>query len=252
MSRTTRIEVAENPAKKLLKWKSSEGTFQYWDKTLEQNVTVDLPFKFAVLEEKYVSFNGFDEESNTAVWSNEVKDANEMVIVKSGDSVLGEFKKSEWKNVKDSAAFKSANYTQILYAAANFGSGWEICRIMLNKSALTGGILKDKKTGVVFPGQETDGWINFMNNLSKSKGRQAIYDNFIIVNGSKSKKNGAVNFTVPEFDFEPMSQEENEEFNSLAVKVDDYFLNRVISKEIVSNPEKEEVAKPVYDDDLPF
>ena len=30
---------------------------------------------------------------------------------------------------------------------------------------------------------------------------------------------------------------ENEEFNSLAVKVDDYFLNRVISKEIVSNPE---------------
>lgn len=252
MSRTTRIEVAENPAKKLLKWKSSEGTFQYWDKNLEQNVSIDLPFKFAILEEKYVSFNGFDEDSNTSIWSNEVKDANDMVIVKAGDSVLGEFKKSEWKNVKDNPTFKSANYTQILYAAANFGSGWEICRIMLNKSALTGGILKDKKTGVVFPGQETDGWINFINNLSKSNGRQALYDNFIIVNGSKSKKNGAVNFTVPEFDFEKMSQEENEEFNNLAVKVDDYFLNRVISKETALSPESSASPQAVFSDDLPF
>lgn len=226
MSRATRIETVQNPAKKLLKWKSSEGTFQYWDKSIEQNVNVDLPFKFAILEERYVSFNGYDEDAGAGIWSNEVKEKGDMVTVRSGDKVIAEFKKEDWKNVKNNPELSSANYTQILYVAADLGEGWDIYRIMLNKSAFTGGIISDKKTGVQLPGQENDGWMSFIKNLTKQHGRNGVYDRYVIVKGSKSKKNGAVNFSIPVFESEEIDASMLDTFTKMAVTVDDYFLNK--------------------------
>lgn len=250
MSRATRIETVENPAKRLLKWKSSEGTFQYWDKSIEQNVNVDLPFKFAVLEEKYVSFNGYDEDAGAGIWSNEVKEKGDIVTVRSGDKVIAEFKKEEWKSVKDSATLSSANYTQILYIAADLGDGLDIHRIMLNKSALTGGIITDKKTGVKLPGQENDGWIAFVNGLTKQHGKNGIYDNFITVNSSKSKKNGAVNFSIPVYGYEPIDTSILDELTQMAVKVDDYFMNKP-SQVSTPVPASADVAdEPISEDEF--
>jgi hypothetical protein len=40
-----------NPATKFFEWKSNEKTFAYYDKETKTNVSVELPFKFLVLDE---------------------------------------------------------------------------------------------------------------------------------------------------------------------------------------------------------
>lgn len=248
MSRTTRIDSQENPAIKMLKWKSSEGTFQYWDKDLEQNVNLEIPFKFAVLEEKYVSFTGYSESEGKGFWSNEVKDKNQMVQIKCGDKVVKTFKKEDWKNVKNEEVLKGCKYTQILYVASDFEGDWNIYRIMLNGSAFTGGIIKDKKTGVPLPSQENDGWMSFMKQMSKEHGKNALYDRMIVVTGSKPKKNGAVTFMIPEFDSEVLTEEQNEQFNQLAESVDNWFMY-YNNKDIDTKTNEEEAVPFEVDED---
>lgn len=237
MSRTNKIETVDNPASKLLKWKSSEGTFQYYNKNTEENVNIKLPFEFAIIEEKYVSFNGFDSENSTNIWSNEVKNANDKVVVKSGQNILAEFKKSDWKKVKDNSECKEVNYTQILYAVADLGEGNELIRIMLNKGSFHGSILKDKKTNVEFPGQEDDGWIRFLQNTTKKNSTNVIYDYHFKVTNTKTKKNGAVNFTIPVFELgSKVSDSDSQEYDNYSTIVDDYFINKSLSKAEVKEP----------------
>ena len=149
MSRKEKLTTQENPAVRTLTWKSDKATMVYYDKELKENVEINLPFKFAVLEKDYVSFNGYSESLNEGIWSNEVKNKEDVVTVKAGKNILKQFKKEEWKDVKDDPDLKGCNYTQISYIAAQLDGDDEekIYRIMLNKASFGGGITTDKKTG---------------------------------------------------------------------------------------------------------
>ena len=62
---------SKNPAKKFLSWKSEEKCFAYYDKEKEENVIIDLPFKFVILEH-YHTVKGWNDASESGIYSNEV------------------------------------------------------------------------------------------------------------------------------------------------------------------------------------
>lgn len=229
MSRTTEINELYNPAKGTIQWKSESSSFCMYDKNTKTNVELKKPFKFVVLEKDYVSFNGFNEEAYKGFWSNEVKNADDLVSVRLGNDVVKTFKKSEWKGtkteagMKDDPALKGCKYTQVLYIATKLEDDDkpEIYRLLLSGGAFTGGVSINKKTGKEDEGQEQDGWIRFAGSLTG--GRNGVYNYEFSVSKSKSKKNGAVTYTIPVYEAEFLEEGDKEIYNKMACTVDEWF-----------------------------
>ena len=57
---------SSNPTAKFLEWKSEQKKFAYYDKEQKQNVFVDLPLTFLVLEE-YHTVRGFSDSDQTGI-----------------------------------------------------------------------------------------------------------------------------------------------------------------------------------------
>jgi len=227
MSRVEQSSLQKNVASKMLQWKSVDAAMSYYDKDSKENVTLPLPFEFVVLLKDYVSFNGFHEATNKGFWSNEVKNPNDMVHIRCGNDIVKSFKKSDWKTVKELPELKGCKYTQIAYVSATLPEDDEpqIYRIMLNGASLTGGITVDKKTGKEHADQETDGWIRFTNKLCKTDANM-LFKVSVVINGSKSKKNGAVNYTLPVFEakeLDPDDKETNDLYEVQYKQVLDWF-----------------------------
>lgn len=254
MSRLSQEDLKENPAKRTLQWSSQEEKFKYYNKDTKENVFVDLPISFVVLEKDYVSFSGFSDERQNGFWSNEVKNPTDKVIVRCKNEIVSTFLKQEWNqkdktktSFKDLPELKGCNYTQVLYVAMKLEDDTtpQIYRLLLSKSSFSGGVTIDKKTGKEHSGQEKDGWIRFLN--SCVGGRNAVYQNVFSVVDSKVKKNGAVSYTIPVFSAEPL--ESGSEYDAMAKEVEEWF------KYYNAKPKEEtpvlEEATTEYNEDLP-
>ena len=60
-----------NPALKFLEWSSKYKCFKYYDKEKGENVKVELPLKFVILEH-YHTVKGWNDASESGIYSNEV------------------------------------------------------------------------------------------------------------------------------------------------------------------------------------
>lgn len=61
-----------------------------------QKITSELPMEFAILDKDYTMFRGFNKETNTNVYSNEVKDRNEIINIRNKNGVLFSFTLAEY------------------------------------------------------------------------------------------------------------------------------------------------------------
>ena len=259
MSRLTQDELRENPAKRTLQWNSEHEKMFYYNKDTKEKVYIDLPLDFVVLEKDYVSFNGFSDKKQKGFWSNEVKNSTDIVTVKCGNEIVATFKKENWNPkdksklaYRDKPELDGCNYTQILYVSAKLEEDTkpQIYRIMLMKSPLSGGILKDKE-GKELPGQEKDGWIRFIS--SCAGGRNAVYQNKFSVSDSKVKKNKAISFVIPVYTATPL--EDGSEYNEMAKEVEEwfkYYNSKPTEQPVLATVEAEEETKEEYADDVPF
>ena len=109
--------VPENPCKKWIDFKSDEGKFYYFDKTIGEkgkNVEVPMPIYFSVLDELSV-ITGFNKRHDCGIISNEVSSVkNEILRVrtfKGGESVTGYY-----ADVKDSIVAMGGKFTKSVYA----------------------------------------------------------------------------------------------------------------------------------------
>lgn len=247
MSRLKPDDHRDNPAKGFIQFKSEKGFFIY-DKDKKEDIVIEYPFRFVVLEKDYNSYTGFSEERGKGFWSNEVKNSTDLVELKCGNETVAEFQKQDWnpkdktkEAVKDRPELSGCNYTQILYIACKLEGDdkEEIYRLGLMKSALSGGILTDKKTKEELPGQEKDGWIRFLSSL---KDRNAAYKYSFTVNRTKSKQNGAVKFNIPVFEATLMETEEGASYNEMAQITDDWFkwYNSKGTKQLVAQGNEED------------
>jgi hypothetical protein len=77
-----------NPAAKFVKWKGGDeqGWFEYYDKEILdpklRNVKIDLSEGFIVLDRDLFSVTGFDDNDNSNIISNEVREVSDRLVIK--------------------------------------------------------------------------------------------------------------------------------------------------------------------------
>lgn len=230
MSRTQQSEILENPCKKFLQWRTIKevivldgdevekikgGTFVWYDKKKEENFPIKLPLRFAILNPDLVTFKGYDEKNKRGVYSNEVKEPEHLVTVKSKKETLLTFRKSEYKVNKDTLKGLGAKYTQSVYIAVAVQGKFEIWNLQLSGAALTGA----NNLETPDPEEKEDGWFAF----TKAH-RSSLYKNFIEVGGFKPKKKGSSKFTIPVYSIgADIEDADSQDLNVLDAELNEYL-----------------------------
>jgi len=107
---------SSNPATKFLEWKSNEKCFSYYDKEKKENVLVPLPLKFVILEH-YHTVKGWNDASESAIYSNEVLfTGSEELDVKSFKG--GGIAKGLYKEIRNKVIDAGGKYHKSIYAVS--------------------------------------------------------------------------------------------------------------------------------------
>lgn len=219
-----------NPAKRFIKVKS--GALSYYDKEEGENVKVETPLEFIVLDQ-LATVKGWSDQDESGFWSNEVRRVGQdqlTVRTKAGVKLSG-----IWRDIKGNSALAGAKYNSSVYIATVGRDGMEI-----NNLALTGAAL--------------NAWIEFTqkNNVNQNK---------ITLTEWKDAKKGSVSYKVPVFVAEPMEDAQRDEAVILDKELQTYlnqYFDYVPEEEAVEEASKEVVPediddeKPVDLSDIPF
>ena len=210
---------SKNPAKKFLSWKSEEKKFGYYDKEKEENVLIDLPFKFVILEH-YHTVKGWNDASESRIYSNEVfQIGNEELQVKSFKG--GKIAEGLYKDNKPTIVAAGGHYARSIYAVTN---DLEIINISL------------KGTGV-------SSYSDFINDIGDGN----FDKNWIEVTEAKELKKGKVNYSIPVFK-KSNAIKDRSKLLPFAEELQDYMIDyKSEGTEVVRAKQKQE-----EDDDLAF
>jgi hypothetical protein len=179
MSRSNQNEGKKNPSTRWFEWASKLKTLSYWDGDKKENVAVELPFTFLVLDELN-TISGFHNEDNSRILANEVRNLKtEPLVIRTHKRHLTTAFYDEVKGHKDYRFAKS------IYVAYYDDSELKLGNIKLLGSAFTA-------------------WVDF------SKANK-IYEGAVTISRADKKKNKAVEFFVPHFEIKKAVSEETEE-----------------------------------------
>lgn len=83
MSRSQPTDTSTNPCKRWFEWNGEKGNLRYYNKDTKENIEVDLPFQFVLLD-RLSTITGWHNNSESGIFANEVRDTrNETFLVKS-------------------------------------------------------------------------------------------------------------------------------------------------------------------------
>jgi len=225
-----------NPATKWLKWSGSTGTLSYYDKATKENVEVEAPFTFLLLD-VFTTIKGYNEKTKESVWSNEVKDTTKQILnVRCGNETIA---KGLYKEIKAQTLEVGGGYAQSCYIAYKGEDGkLAIGNITFSGSSFSGGVHKpaDKNMKDI----EIGGWLSF----SKAHAAE-IYTKAVVIEGKDDRicTNGSVKFYSPKFKLIEVSKETDAEAIALTqvlkAYMDEYF------KKVESVHEEEKIAQAV-------
>jgi hypothetical protein len=175
MSRSVPNDRPINPATRFFEWNGEKGHFKYYNKETKENVVVDLPFTFLVLDDKLSTIKGWSDADQSGIWSNEVKDLKTGVLtVRTSKGVQVE---GTYENIKGKVA--GADYVKSLYIAY---------------------INEDKKLvigNISIKGASLNSWIEF------TKAQKDVYAGIIKVADCIEGKKGKVVYQMPNFVMTP-------------------------------------------------
>lgn len=195
MSRSKpRSKGGSNPAKKFIEYKNDQ--FQYYDKEIEEVVAIDIPLQFILLDE-LATVTGFNEASNSGIWSNEVRDVRDEVLKVQIFKQKGIAAEGIWKDIKPAVKDMGGRFTRTCYA-----------------------LYEGELVLFKFPSSVFSSWFDFTKEL---KGDD-IYDHHIKVVDKEARKKGRVNYTVPIFELgDPLTDEEKVEAFEVDQKLQAYL-----------------------------
>lgn len=241
MSRSNPTEHLSNPSTRLFEWNGETGVVRYYDKDAKHNVDVKLPFTFIVLD-RLGGVGGWHEASKSGIYSNEVKDTRQdVLVVKSFKG--GVIAEGLWTTIKDRVKSEGGSFVVNCYVGFKDSDG-----------TLAIGSVKFKGAGL-------GGWMDFEKN-----NRQAIYERAVTIDGFTEGKKGRVTFRIPTFKLSTISAETEAQAVALDKTVQ-RFLSAYLSRNKRDQVESsvvpahhlsdEEVAATsgapaVTDDDIPF
>lgn len=227
MSRTNKSDKPKNPAKKFFEWKSVNQTWDYYDKQLEQRVSIPYSdLKFIALDQ-LSTVKGYSKKFG-GFWANEVrstKDTNITVRHKAGV-----YKEGTWEELKDDQNLK---FTKSIYVMAKFGDTFELCNLQLSGAAF-------------------GAWLEFTDAI------EDIYDDFVIgVPSVGEGRNGAVVFHYPQFQVisDKLSDEAISQANGMDIRLQEYLKTYFAGEAATSggtSEEEEPVDRNGYADGEPI
>jgi hypothetical protein len=181
MSRSNPTENAPNPAVRWFEWTGEKGVVRYYDKTKEQNVEVELPFTFLLLDQ-LATVKGWHESSQSGIYSNEVRDTRaDVMVVKAFKG--GTIAEGLYKDIKDRVNVAGGRFNANCYIAFKGDDG-----------DLTLGSLR-------FKGAALGAWMEF----TKTH-RADLYKKAIEIHGVSEGKKGRVIFKTPVFRMKDVSE----------------------------------------------
>lgn len=198
MSRSNQTELI-NPAQRFFEWSGGEGEVRYFDKTLGEkgeNVTIDLPFKFLVLDKVSQVTGGIDRDGHyVGFWSNAIKNTKtQKLIVRSKNGVEIQGYYGDIKN----------------HPGVRFMTGLYIAFYDDDKN-LQIGYLKIK-------GAALTAWIEF------TKSHRNIYEGAFSIDGKTKQKKGSTTYYEPVFKHSAnVSEEADNAAKELDVHLQEYL-----------------------------
>jgi hypothetical protein len=205
----------KNPATKFLQWRGGVdggGQLIWYDKENKENVEVEKPFSFIVLDELN-TITGFNQKDQSGFWSNEVRDMrSDEFVVKSKSGVVA---RGLYAQISESIKAKGAKYAKSIYIAFKDESGeLVIGNLRVSGAALTA-------------------WIEFNKSYDITKCA-------VILESSKKAKKGATTYFIPVFEGQNMSEATKKTAVVLDQQLQNYlnsYLNRPLASEENIDPE---------------
>ena len=172
----TEKSTSSNPTSKYLEWKSNDKAFSYYDKDAEQEVKVELPFKFLFLQH-YSTIKGWHTPSSSKIYSNEIFFMSEELRVRSfGNKKENlpavEIVSGQYKKIKPEIINAGGRYHKSIYVMLEDGS---VANISLKGSAVSQ-------------------WSDFI-----KMNEDECENSWIEVNSADEKKKGSIKYSTPNF-----------------------------------------------------
>jgi len=192
-----------NPAAHFIGWSGSEGALSYWDKEEKEDVPVEFPFTFLVLDELN-TVRGFQDSSKSGFFANEVRDVTkDEISVRTKKGLVG---KGLWAELKNITGTK---YAKSIYIAMKDDTGELIlANLTLSGAALTA-------------------WIEFNKTYNVYKGAVTI------VGAGPEQKKGATKYFAPEFKGINVSDETDAAATALDAQLQEYLNDYFNRKESI-------------------
>lgn len=213
---------SSNPASKFLEWKSDDQKFAYYDKEKKENIFVDLPITFLVLEE-YHTVKGFSDSDQTGIYSNEVlQTGSEEMEVKTFKGRI--IAKGLYKDIKSIVDSSGGRYNKSIYAVTKQGE-------LINIS---------------FKGACVSKWSDFT-----AKGAwKRLKDEWVTISEVENLQKGKVKYSVPVFKFDKsLSKKEVEMILPFATELQEYMDTYTAKRIDVIEPETVDIEN---EDELIF
>jgi hypothetical protein len=213
-----------NPSTKFIEWKSNDKCFSFYDRETSANVSIQLPFKFLVLDELH-TVKGWNDASSSQINSNEVKfiSRDEMTVKPFKGN---EIAKGLYKDIKEKIKAAGGHYVKSVYCMLEDGS---IANLQLKGAAC-------------------QSYGDFT-----AKTRSRLTDEWVVVDKAIDGKKGAVKYTTPGFAFDKSLSESEVDLADEAYNVLEAYLKTYLVKsqsiEAIAPIESDEA---IEDEDLDF
>jgi len=195
---------SSNPTTKFLEWKSTDKSFEYYDKSQGQKLKLNIPLKFVFLNH-YHTVKGWHDASQSGIYANEVfYIGSELITVRSFKG--GVISEGLYKEIKPTIVSAGGRYHRSVYVMLEDGS--------IANFSFKGAVVKE--------------WSDF-HDLNKG-----LLDNqWIEIKSAKDQKKGSIKYTTPEFSMgDVLKQNESSMADSSAESLksylDEYFNNSII------------------------
>lgn len=222
-----------------MEWSGEVGTLSFYDKQAKKDVPVGNKFTFILLDQ-LGCIKGWHNNSESGIFSNEVKDTRRDPFVVKAFKHQGVLAQGIYSSIKDRVASVGGKFHANLYIAFRNGDGGlQIGSIMFKGAALRE-------------------WMDF-----SKEHRSSLYEKAISINGCKEGKKGSITYQTPVFALKDITPETNEEATKLDMQLQSYlkaYLDRPTNERVEHKQEEQErefdtpppVDNDQPEDDIPF
>jgi hypothetical protein len=222
MSRTNPNEGSPNPAKRWFQWDGANGRCKYYDKEKQEEIEVELPFEFILLDRLAV-VKGWHDASESAITSNEVRRIQDEPFTVRAFKMKEPIGRGLYSDIKDKVKSAGGKFNTNLYIAFTGDDGeLQIGSLMLHGAAMSA-------------------WFDLENGKET---RPLLYKSGIVINEFTEGKKGAIKFRVPKFELVVLPPALDDKAGELQTEIKDY-----LSRYLARKPDKDELDQRTTTDE---